>query len=341
MPNLDGGHLFLTVLVPVRLDTAIDPFDAGSRSHRHLLAERLALIPTGHQTAASDPSGPQSPFSRNTLNHFARFAMIDGPAYNGRSSEDTLIGVLKGTDPLADQPVDSTRPYLLFAADVDAAGDADTTLNNYTAKLWATMGTELRDIFRHCVGFDSVRDAAGFRHYIQRCQIETTMPFNDYWLDGMPVGTAAASNLPKIVKMIVCAFAAYAIALICVVALHFVLVAFGAQDSLSDLAAGLAAWGTIGLVATLCLAFVAIYAAYRWVLGRGAQPLPTAPGSDLPSVLKSLFLQQQFIRFMLETQGGSDRDIHARFGAFLAATAPQNPSPSQAPGEISSPSIGW
>jgi hypothetical protein len=342
MPNLDGGHLFLTVLVPVRLDTAIDPFDAGSRSHRHLLAERLALIPTGRQTAASDPLGPESPFARNMLNHFARFVMIDGPAYNGRNSGDTVIGVLKGTDPLVGQPVDGTHPYLLFAADVDASGDADATLKTYTATLWETMGAEIRGIFQHCVGFDSVRDAAGFHAYIQLCQIETTMPFNDYWLDGMPVGASgAASQLPHYVKMAVSAFTAYVIALFCVVALHFALVAFGVEDSLSDLAARLAAWGSIGLAAVLCIALLALYGAYRWALGRGAQPLPTAPGSDLPSVLKSLFLQQQFVRFVLETQGSSDQTIHARFGAFLGATAPQSPSPSQSPGEIASPATGW
>ena len=37
MPNLDGGHYFLTVLAPIRTDTMIDPIIGRSRSHRHLL----------------------------------------------------------------------------------------------------------------------------------------------------------------------------------------------------------------------------------------------------------------------------------------------------------------
>ena len=160
--------------------------------------------------------------------------VIDGPAYNGRNSEDTLIGALKGTDPLASQPVDGTHPYLLFGADVDASGDADATLKNYTTTLWETMGEEIRDIFQHCVGFDTVRDAAAFHQYIQRCQLETTMPFNDYWLDGFPVGAGEASQLPRYVKLAAYVFLGCGIALVCIVALHFAFVALGIQNTSSE-----------------------------------------------------------------------------------------------------------
>lgn len=42
---------------------------------------------------------------------------------------------------------------------------------------------------------------------------------------------------------------------------------------------------------------------YRSVLAQGMRPFPTAPHSDLPSVLKALYLQHQFIRFMVRQQG--------------------------------------
>jgi len=45
------------------------------------------------------------------------------------------------------------------------------------------MEAELREIFTHCVGFDGVNDRCLSRKYIARCQIETTMPFNDYYVD--------------------------------------------------------------------------------------------------------------------------------------------------------------
>ncbi len=67
------------------------------------------------------------------------------------------------------------------------------------------------------------------------------------------------------------------------------------------------------------IAVLVAYGAYRWTSRRGAAPLPTAPGCDLPSVLKSLYLQQHFTRFAIEAQGLTDAQLHARFGAFLAA----------------------
>ena len=44
MPNLDGGHYFLTVLAPIRVDLIVDPIPGRSRSHRHQLAQKLALL---------------------------------------------------------------------------------------------------------------------------------------------------------------------------------------------------------------------------------------------------------------------------------------------------------
>ena len=60
------------------------------------------------------------------------------------------------------------------------------------------------------------------------------------------------------------------------------------------------------------LAFaLGIYALYRFILHRGQKPLPTAPGSDLPSVLKALYLQRHFARFAIDQQGVTDAGLHA------------------------------
>ena len=65
---------------------------------------------------------------------------------------------------------------------------------------------------------------------------------------------------------------------------------------------------------------------------RGQKPLPTAPGSDLPSVLKALYLQRHFARFAIDHQGVTDADLHAAFGTFLTAHAPSDrDGPTQAP----------
>ena len=345
MPDLDGGHLFLTVLAPVRTDAMLDPIVGRSRSHGHMLAQKLALIPTGRQTAASAPDGWASPFSRNTMNHLARFAIIDGPAFNGRVSEDTLVGLLKGTDPLVAQPVDAlTNPFLLFAADVDAQGltDVGPAVRAYTDALWATMKDDLVVIFGHCVGFEGVADADGFFAYVRRCQVETTMPFNDYWLDGLPLPPdkpgGGAAGIVKPAAYALCALAAVWLA---AVLIDVVSVALGFHGDLPRLASRLAVWGVILGLAVVVVVGIVAWIAYRWVMAKGAKPLPTAPGADLPTVLKALFLQQQFTRFAIEAQGLDDAALHARFGRFLAAVEPAAPQPTQGAGEVKSDRVEW
>ena len=46
------------------------------------------------------------------------------------------------------------------------------------------MEPELRAIFRHCHGFtEGRRTGEDFAAYLAKGQIETTMSFNDYWID--------------------------------------------------------------------------------------------------------------------------------------------------------------
>ena len=46
MPNFDGGHYFLTVLIPVRTDPVQDTRSTSSvTSHAHALREAAAIIP--------------------------------------------------------------------------------------------------------------------------------------------------------------------------------------------------------------------------------------------------------------------------------------------------------
>lgn len=314
MPDLDGGHYFLNVLAPVRTGSSIDPVTQASRSHRHLLAQHLALLPTGRQTSASPPGAKPSPFSRNTLNHLTRFVIIDGPAYNGRESGNTLAALVRGVDPLVAQPVDVlTTPFLLFAADVDAQGiDGPAALRRYAETLWTTMRGEIDTIFGHCIGFDGIADAAAFHAYLVRCQIETTMPFNDYWADGL-VAPPAPMGAVKVIAAVGVAVAVYAI------------VTRG--------------WWGVALAAGIVA--LLLYGVWRYFLGWGAKPFPTAPDSDLPSVLKALFLQAAFARFAIDAQGIDDAALYARFGGFLAATRPADPAPALGAGEVTAPMPGW
>jgi hypothetical protein len=340
VPNHDGGHYFLTVLAPIRIDLMVDEIPGRSRTHLHRLAEKLALLATGRQTAASPPDAWTPKFAKNTLNHLARFVIIDGLPYNGRLSGNTLFGALRDINPLTPQPVDRLSvPYLLFAADIDAPGDPNAALRAYTDALWATMKDDLEVIFGHCAGFDGVDTAEEFYGYICKCQVETTMPFNDYWLDKLPVEDVKLPITPLKWTAILaaCAFAVWLLALV----LNGVLAVFGADGGFARSTARVVAWGSIVVPLMIGVALLVAYGLYRWILRRGQASLPTAPGSDLPTVLKSLYLQQHFTRFAIEAQGLSDAQLHARFGAFLAAVKPGDASPTQPPAEVRAPDVEW
>lgn len=97
----------------------------------------------------------------------------------------------------------------------------------------------------------------------------------------------------------------------------------------------------LSLVGTAALAVILLMA-YTSVNAAGAKPFPTAPDSDLPTVLKALHLQRAFTRFAIDNQmqaAGSDaasaQQLYNNFAAFVGANKPSDPgSPTQAPGVI-------
>jgi hypothetical protein len=316
MPTFDGGHCFLTVLVPVKTE----PIQDGSAftSPVHALRKQLAMLPTAAQTP--DCGGGQSPFARNTLNHFARFAIIDDVAYNGRIQYNLLWTALKKIDPMVAQPQDHlTCPFLFFGAEFDAASGTNAERDSYLAALWETMQTELKDIFKFCVDFDpNVTDAASFAKYIVRGQIETTMSFNDYYIDPLNLPTWPADQ--------------YAI----VPGLGAIVLLFGLLVFIYG------SW-TMGFMVMLLGAVVlaaGLWLAYATLMRAGAKPFPAAPDSNLPTVLKALHLQRGFTRFAIDNQPlavdpASAEQLHAAFRDFVAVNQPGDlGGPTQPPGVI-------
>jgi hypothetical protein len=314
MPTYDAGYYFLTVLVPIKLE----PISDGSAftSPVNMLRERLATLPVIAQRPG--PGRPQSPFARNRRNHFVRIAIIDDVAYNGREEINVLLMFLKNIDPTVAQPQDHLNcPFLFFLVEFDAASGADVERDSYLAGLWNTMKSELQSIFTCCVGFDeNVSDAATFARYIARCQIETTMSFNDYYVED--------PHLPSWPwdKYVIPAIVAAAILVLGFAARWFVSVAAG-------LIVMLAGAGTLGVV---------FWRAYASIMAAGAKPYPAAPDSDLLSVLKALHSQRAFTQFAIEHQGlaseaSAANELHAAFGKFLVANCPENLyAPTQPPG---------
>ena len=310
MPNLDGGHYFYTGLVPIRNEGIVE-HEGLKSSPIHMVREALETLPTALQSHAAEKIGVQSPFARSLRTHFARLVVVDQPNYNGRDHQDALVGAIKGTQLLAQQSIDGLAcPYLLVVIDFDPANaDGDGEPRSYFEELWRLMPVELTAVFRYAYGFSGTAGPAGFADMMIDCQIETTMPFNDYW-----VGT------PQLPSMSTKALAAVPIAGIAV-------------PLIAAWRYGWPWWH--GALLAILLAAAGVVIDYFWVMRRGSKPFPPAPDSTLRHVLKALYLQQAFTRFAAGQQGADPDKLGAAFRAFLVEHAPDDlDGPTQAPGVI-------
>jgi hypothetical protein len=322
MPNFDGGHYFLTVLIPVRTDTVQDPRSTSTAtSHTHALRDALVALPTALQTPATERIGLNSPFARDGRTHFARFAVIDDAAYNGRDRRDPIRVALFGPDPVKADPVDHLpHPYLLFAADFDAASGDAAELGSYLRGLWSVMEPEWRSILEHCHGYKAGDGPEEFVRLITACQLETTMPFNDYWTGGPEL-----TPLPLRPLLAPVAIAAGALLLGLLAALLATMMGGGTRW-----------WLMLALLGLVALP-VTVFIAYRQLTARAGEPFPTAARSDLPGVLKALYLQQAFTRFAIDQQGRDPAALHAAFGDFLRTQRPEDTTaPTQQRGVVRS-----
>lgn len=326
MPSYDGGHYFLTVLIPIGRATCKRD-DGTVTTPVNALREALAVLPTARQSPASAASTCVSPFTRSARTHFARFAVLDDVAFNGRLPSDAILGRLSKANPMIYQPVDRLScPYLIFVADFDAQSGDGSELTSWCQELWTQMEAELRSVFRWCMGFDEVRDAASFTDWLGRCQVETTMPFNDYWTE-----PPTLARLP-LWRLFLPAGLVALIAGAVLIQAGLWLVRRIAGDPLPG-------WGwllgAVVVIAALLLALAAAgFVAYRVVARQAAVPFPTAPNSDLPSVLKALHLQHRFTAFAIAAQADDPAALHARFGAFVREHRPAEPTPTQPAGVV-------
>lgn len=338
MPNFDTGHYFLTLLVPIKNGTMID--DQGQKlSHADRIRALLALLPTALQSPATEKIGLNSPFARNLQTHFCRMFVLDNMVYNGRTQTNGIVGRVENIDLLTPGHVDTlSTPYLAIGIDFDAVMDVgdplpteltsaqqDAIRDQYVRSIWEEMGIGLRQIFSNCVGFESVETANDFVDYIRRTQIETTMSFNDYW--------DKAPNLPSLSLKILALCVAVPF-IVFILSLINLICGAKAIWPLSYVIVIAPFWGVL---AGLLLTVVTLLFVYRYILARGMKAMPPGQYGDLPSVLKSLYLQQEFSDFVVKHQSADPVRLHDNFEKFLARNKPENLNdPTQPPGVISS-----
>lgn len=333
MPNFDGGHYFLTALIPIKSAEYVEQ-DGRKNSPVHMVRNALAVLPKARQSPVTEQTGFNSPFARNTRTHFARLFVIDDVINNGRNPVNALkvaIGSRLGQasavrlNPTTQQPYDQlSQPYLVFVADFDASSGDDGALKSYLRELWQTMREELCSILKYCQGFDCKRASAEtFYEYVKSCQVETTMSFNDYEYRLDTPGLRSIS-----IPLLVAWAAAAALAAL--------------AGLLGTLIAVIRAWPDFDTLTILWIVFavlglVLLYVLYHYVLRCGGRPFATVPNTDLPSILKALYLQRRFTQFAIDSQGLDEASLHAGFAKFLVDHKPDDVvACTQVPGVIRS-----
>lgn len=307
MANYDAGHYFLTFMAPIPREGVVETKGVRRSAVDHI-RYMITTLPTAQQDPPSIASGLQSPFARVPGTHFAHLFVIDDVRYNGREPSSpikNLIFNVKMTDP---EHIDHLPdPYLVLAVDFDAPDGSAESLRAYTDRLWQHMGGELALVFGPTSGFDAVRDAASFHEFVCQGQIDTNLPFNDYWAHEVtppsPVPWMGAASFAVLAGAVV-------------------LSSTGIWSA--------SFWGLFALtVLALLVVNIAIIAKF------GLTPFPAAPDSDLQSVLKAVYIQQMFTGFAIDALGKTDAELQDAFDGFCRTHMPQDKvTPTQAPGVL-------
>jgi hypothetical protein len=172
------------------------------------------------------------------------------------------------------------------------------------------MEPELRAVFGYCYGFPAVSGATGFADWLLSCQLETTMPFNDYWIDPPKLPSLSGLGLAAI------------------------LAGFAAVPIVIQLIHHPWHWPMVLLLVLLAL-LVGVAADYLLVMWRGGRSFPGNPRATLPHVLKGLYLQRAFAGFVSDQQDRDPALWGAAFRDFLKTHRPEDlTGPTQPPGVI-------
>jgi hypothetical protein len=320
MPNFDGGHYFLSSLIPVKGGlVAASSEEENAISHTHALREILSILPTQNPTEADgmDDDFGRAPFSLDHHTHFCRMVVIDDLAFVGRQHEDAILTAIRKRNPVLPGPVDHLpNDFLALIIDFDAADGSDNSLRIYLQSLWEKIPRVLTAIFQHCEGFNHSAPGESFVQQVINGKVETTMSFNDYYWTGEAGLWKGSPSLPnKLPKVFVVPLISGTIGVIAIL------------------------WLGLGKGLNTLLIIIVIAVASVWLVKRlirvGMEPFPTAPRTDLPNILKALYLQRQFIRFMIDNQRSTPQQLQANFRDFLKQHKPQTvEAPSQLPGRI-------
>ncbi len=156
MANKNGNAYGLTLLCPIKNGSV------NNQSYAALTRLHLQNMPTEEE----------SPMALVPNTYLCRFYILNDVFFEGGPPKGTLLAtLLTGFRSLAREEHLNSK-YLVFSSNF--YGDRDT----YLEGMWEQASTQVKEIWKHCVGFDKVSDASDFVDYITRCQVDNQLFFN-------------------------------------------------------------------------------------------------------------------------------------------------------------------
>ncbi len=146
MANKSGNAYALTVLCPILSGGPTDSFGAKGESHTALLRDVLQSLHLNEE----------SPMAQVPNTYLCRFWVLSDTFYQGKPAYLEHLN----------------SEYLVFSSNFYGE------LEPYLTGMWNALKDGVLAILSHCVGHESVHDAASFIEYVKKCQVTTTFFFN-------------------------------------------------------------------------------------------------------------------------------------------------------------------
>src|SRR5690606_4125378 len=163
MGNVSNNAYALTCLSPIM------------QGHHHGTAYSDEIRRRLHQWGLHE----QSPMARVPQTYLTRFFVLDDVYYEALPGTDfggtlyDILAIFSDRFRRAALPKEDhlQSKYLVWSCNLRA------DLDDYLRGMWQAIGKELHHIWEFCYGFDQVKGADTFIHYIRQCQLDASLFF--------------------------------------------------------------------------------------------------------------------------------------------------------------------
>ena len=172
MANESGKAYALSILSPIKNGSVND------RSYTDSTREAIRKLELDEN----------SPFARIPQTYTARIFILDDVRYESLPGADRVFYFSEVLSIFFDSIRTKVLPkedhlkskYIAFSSNFHGS------LDSYLEGMWNNAGEDVAKVWQNCYGFENVKDAASFKTYMKKCQLDVTLFFNGSTDDSLP-----------------------------------------------------------------------------------------------------------------------------------------------------------